>query len=128
MEDKELLWRQYQMNVDLYKGYLDLVVKINVFYYAITGAILSFYFSNSSDEPHIKWSLLLPLIMSIALGTFFIVGARLARIPREETFKIRDALGLLAAPEIGVLILLLYIVAILMFLVAGGLLWLICLK
>jgi len=71
MDDRELLWHQYQMNVDLYKGYLDLVVKINVFYYDITGAIVSFYFSNAS-EPLIKWSLLLPLLMSIALGVFLL--------------------------------------------------------
>ena len=73
MDDRELLWRQYQLNVDLYKGYLDLIVKINVFYYAITGAILSFYFANQNDLT--KLSLLLPLLMSVTLGVFFIVGA-----------------------------------------------------
>lgn len=122
MNDRELLWRQYQMNIDLYRGYLELVVKINVFYYAITGAILSFFFSHA-DDPLIKWSLLLPLVMSVALGIFFVVGARLAQVPREETFKIRDALGLIAAPEIGVLILLLYVFATLTFMVSAGLLW-----
>lgn len=126
MDDRELLWRQYELNVDLYKGYLDLVVKINVFYYAITGAILSFYFANQNDLT--KLSLLLPLIMSVALGVFFVVGALLARIPRQETFDIRDALGLKAAPEIGVLILLLSIFAALMFVVAGGLAWLLVCK
>lgn len=123
MNDRELLWRQYQLNVDLYKGYLELVIKMNVFYYAVTGAILSFYFSNQNDLT--KLSLVLPLLMSVALGTFFVIGAWLARVPREETFKIRDALGLIAAPEIGVLILLLWIFAVMMFGVGGGLVWLI---
>lgn len=122
MNDRELLWRQYQLNVELYKGYLELVIKMNVFYYAVTGAILSFYFSNQNDLT--KLSLVLPLLMSLALGTFFVVGAWLARVPREETFKIRDALGLIAAPEIGVLILLLWIFAVMMFVVGGGLVWL----
>ena len=125
MDDRELLWKQYQLNVDLYRGYLELTIKINVFYYAITGAILSYYFAHQS-MPLVKWSLVLPLIMSIALGVFFVIGAWLVRVPREETFKIRDALGLLAAPEIGVLIILLSIFAILMFLVAIGLFWMIC--
>lgn len=118
MDDRELLWRQYELNVDLYKGYLDLVVKMNVFYYAVTGAILSFYFANQNDLTQL--SLVLPLLMSLALGTFFVIGAWLARVPREETFKIRDALGLIAAPEIGVLILLLWVFAVLMFVVGGG--------
>lgn len=126
MDDRELLWRQYQLNVDLYKGYLDLIVKINVFYYAITGAILSFYFANQNDLT--KLSLLLPLLMSVTLGVFFIVGAFLARVPRKETFRIRDVLGLMAAPEIGVLILLLGIFAVLMFVVASGLVWILWIK
>jgi hypothetical protein len=41
----ELLWRQYELQVELYKQYLDLVLRFNVFYYAITGGILSFFFS-----------------------------------------------------------------------------------
>jgi hypothetical protein len=126
MDNRELLWRQYQLNIDLYKGYLDLIVKINVFYYAITGAILSYYFANQNNLT--KLSLLLPLLMSLALGMFFLIGAWLARVPREETFQIRDALGLMAAPELGILILLLGIFALLMFLVAGGLIWLLWIK
>jgi hypothetical protein len=43
MDAPELLWRQYALSVDLYKFYMDLVVKFNVFYYAVTGAILSFF-------------------------------------------------------------------------------------
>ena len=127
MDDRELLWKQYSLNIDLYRGYLELVVKMNVFYYAVTGAILSYYFTHST-EPLVKWSLLLPLFMSVAIGTFFLIGARLARVTRYETFQIRDALGLLAAPEIGVLIILLIMFAVLMFLVAGGLVWVLCVK
>ena len=43
MSDPEMLWRQYSLHVDLYKFYLDLAIKINVFYYAVTGAILAYY-------------------------------------------------------------------------------------
>lgn len=127
MDDRELLWKQYQLNVDLYRSYLELAIKINVFYYAITGAILSYYFAHP-DVPLVKWSLVLPLLMSIALGVFFVIGAWLSRVPRKETFQTRDALGLMAAPEIGVLIILLSIFAILIFLVAGGLFWLVYVK
>ncbi|MCW9027880.1 MAG: hypothetical protein OQJ80_03020 [Kangiella sp.] len=112
------------MNVDLYKSYLDLVVKINAFYYLVTGAILSFYFTNST-LPLVKWSLLFPLIMSLALSALFIIGASLAKVSRNDVFKIRDKLGLDVAPEIGVLILFLYTVAVFMLLVSIGLAFLI---
>jgi len=35
MDERDLLWKQYALNVDLYKFYLELVVKVNAFYYAI---------------------------------------------------------------------------------------------
>jgi|GEM_PF-4395242 len=38
---KEDLWKQYEISVDLYKHYLKLTIEINVFYYAITGAIVN---------------------------------------------------------------------------------------
>lgn len=40
----EILWKQYALHVDLYKFYLDLGVKVNAFYYAVTGSILTYYF------------------------------------------------------------------------------------
>lgn len=59
------------MTVELYKFYMDLTVKFNVFYYAVTGAILSFYFANQNIDD-VKYSLLLPILMSIAFAGFFI--------------------------------------------------------
>jgi len=35
--------------MDLYKHYLEMTLKFNVFYYAVTGAVLSFYFSNAAN-------------------------------------------------------------------------------
>lgn len=122
MEKADLYWKQYQLNIDLYRGYLELVLKMNGFYYAVTGAIVSYYFAHEA-EPLMRWSLLLPLIMSLALAVFFSLAAWAATVPRKETFELRDALGLKAAPEIGFLILLLAISAALMLIVAGGLAW-----
>jgi hypothetical protein len=31
----EILWRQYAQFVELYKFYMDLILKLNVFYYAV---------------------------------------------------------------------------------------------
>jgi len=62
------------------------------------------------------------------LALLFSIGAYLAKYTRHETFALRDALGLMVAPEIGVLILLLIIFAALMVLVAIGLIYLVFIK
>ena len=98
----DLLWRQYALHVDLYKFYIDASVKISAFHYAITGAILSFYFTRS-DVALAKWSLILPLVLSCGLGWLFWYGAGLLNITREDVFAIRDRLGLDTAPEFRVL-------------------------
>lgn len=116
---REILWRQYQQNVDLYKFYLDIVVKLNIFHYAVTGAILSFFFTRS-EISDAKYSVLLPLVMSCAFAVLFVYGAVLNRITRAEQFAIRDDLGLSAAPDFGVLSVILYIFAFVFLLTAGA--------
>jgi hypothetical protein len=108
--DIDSLWKQYQLHVDLYKHYLDLTLRFNVFYYAVTGAILSFYFSRA-DVSVIRYSLLFPVLMSIGFGLFAFYAASLIEVTRQEIFAIRDALGLHTAPEVKVLAWLLRICA-----------------
>jgi hypothetical protein len=99
----EFLWKQYALHVDLYKFYLDMSMKGNAFYYAITGSILTYYFQNASNGA-IRYALLLPIAFSFALGSVFFYGASRLGVVRDEVFKIRDKLGLEAAPEMMVLI------------------------
>ena len=117
---REDLWKQYEVHVDLYKHYLKLSVEVNVFYYAITGALLSYYFAHRS-EGSIRFALVLPLLMSVMLGGLFIYGAILNRVSRTEVFRVRDALGLQVAPDFAVLGWFLAICAVLMLAVAIGL-------
>lgn len=116
----ELLWRQYQQNVDLYKFYMDLTIKFNVFFYAVTGAIVSFVLSQHNGNDLIRFALLLPLVMSLCFAGFFVYGGVLMRVLRRETFAIRDALKLQAAPDVGVLGVLLYLFAFVFLLIAIG--------
>ena len=117
MDKKELLWKQYAQNVDLFKFYMKLILELNVFYYAVTGAIFSFYFSHS-DIVNVKYALMLPFITSLAFAAFFIYGANLMGYIRQEVFDIRDELGLMVAPDVGVLSVLLRIFASLFLMVA----------
>lgn len=114
------LWKQYEIQVDLYKNYLKLALEVNVFYYAITGAIVSYYFAHKA-ESSVQYALLLPIIMSAMLSLFFTWGGQLNRLSREEMFRVRDALGLQTAPEFEVLTWLLRIFAVLMLTVAATL-------
>ncbi len=118
-EARDLLWKQYELHVGLYKFYLDLAIRMNIFYYAVTGAILSFYFSHM-DEGAARFSLVLPALMSVAFAWLFLHAANLVGVVRLEVFRIRDALGLLTAPELQVLVYLLRIFGALFAAVALG--------
>lgn len=122
--DADLLWKQYSLHVDLYKFYLDLVLKTNVFFYGITGAILTYYFTHQ-EEPLVSLALLLPFGMSAALCGSFFYGAYLAGFIRREVFSIRDRLGLDSAPDMQVLQVLLWVFGSLLGLVALAILVLI---
>src|ERR1035441_4714690 len=89
----DILWKQYALHVDLYKFYMDLALRFNIFYYAVTGAILSYYFARA-DVPWMKWTLGFPCLMSLAFATVFIFGATRIEVVRDELFSIRDKLGL----------------------------------
>jgi hypothetical protein len=41
VDPEELKWRQYALLVDLYKFYLELSLKFNLFFYAVTGGMMS---------------------------------------------------------------------------------------
>ena len=77
-------------------------MKINAFHFAISGAIVSFYFANR-DSPEIQWSLLLPATLSFCLVVLFAYGAYTNLTTRNDVFKLRDKLGLDVAPELLIL-------------------------
>lgn len=114
------LLRQYEISVDLYKHHLKVAIELNVFYYAVTGALLSYYFANSTER-YMRWSLALPLVMSVLFACLFVYGGLQQNVTRRDLFYIRDALGFKVAPETLVLSIFLYIFAGLMAAVAAAL-------
>lgn len=117
MDKLELLWKQYQQHIDLYKFYLATLIKMEVFHYAISGAIFSYYLAHKEIE-YMVLALWLPCIISIAFGSFFLYGACINKVSRNDVFKLRNQLGLEIAPELAVLSVLLIIFAIISFIVA----------
>lgn len=120
MDKSEILWKQYQQHIDTYKFYLDIAVKLIGFYFAVSGAMLSFYFTHTNIDGA-EFALYLPWLMSIGLLIFFSIGASLSTITRNDVFKIRDKLELEVSPDLGVLTLLLIIFSIVMLTCLTGL-------
>jgi len=125
MSAHELTWKQYEKHIELYRFYWEIVVKINTFHYAITGAILSFYFSHTQPA-EVKWSLLLPAFLSICWAVVFAYGAVANMITRQDVFDLRDAMGLKVAPEFLVLTVVLGIFSLAHAITAVALVYLIC--
>ena len=124
---EEVLWKQYELHVKLYKHYLSLVLKFNIFYYAVTGAVLSFYFTNSVDVGVSRyWLLAFPILMSLGYAVFFFWAASRVQYSRLDVMAIVNALGLRVFPEMHILTCLLILSGILFTTVALGLLAIIC--
>lgn len=66
LDERDRLWQQYVVLVDLYKYYLDMVWKVAVWYYATTGAILAYFFSHIGDQGGGVLALLLVFISLVS--------------------------------------------------------------
>ena len=90
--ERDDLWKEFDKNIDLYKFYLEIVLKTSIFIFGITGAIISYYFSNSS-KPLVKFSLVLPLIMNIGFAYLCFKGANFADILDRDHEILSEELG-----------------------------------
>ena len=97
------LWRQYQLHADLYRHYLELTLKFNVFFYAVAGAIASFCLSRPSPAGPTRYALLFPALLGFGLAVVSIYGAILNETARAEIIRIVTALGQTTWPEVRVL-------------------------
>ena len=104
MDTNSIEWKDFELSVDLHKSYLEYAIKINLFHYVVTGAILSFHFSQES--PNISWlALILPTSLSLMLGLFFLYGAKLAMNLKNNIKMRAETLGLHVYPDGIVLVL-----------------------
>lgn len=90
--EREDLWKEFDKNIDLYKFYLEIVLKTSIFIFGITGAIVSYYLSNTS-KPLVKLSLVLPLIMNTGFTYLCFKGASFANILDRDHEILSEELG-----------------------------------
>jgi hypothetical protein len=69
----EWLWERYALYIDLYKYYFSMSLKINAFYFAVAGAVVTYYFANISI-PSIHLALFFPILLAIAIAILFGFG------------------------------------------------------
>jgi hypothetical protein len=76
--DDDRLWRQYLVLVDLCKFYLETALKAAVWYFATTGAILTYFFSHNAgpDARPLLFVLLFLSFASLGFGYLHFRGAR----------------------------------------------------
>lgn len=62
----EVMWAQYESDVELYKFYVNFVLKINAFHYAMSAAIFSYLLAHKSEQ-FLELLLAFPIIFSVAI-------------------------------------------------------------
>ncbi len=96
----EFLWRQYNMYIDLYKFYVDAVVKINAFHFAITGGILSFVLTKT-EISIASYGLLLPAFLSFGLAILFYSGSKYVTVMQKDIEAISVYFQFQTRPEVS---------------------------
>ena len=94
LDEQERQWRQYALLTEVTKHALELLVKANIFYYAVTGAILSFFVSRTDPTRlSLRLLLVLPLIMGLCFLAICVLHACTVWKPRQEVERFARALG-----------------------------------
>jgi hypothetical protein len=122
LNDKEQLWKRYELSINTYLKYLDFVLKLNLFYYGITGALVSFYFAKSNNNTLIEYALILPIIFSIGIIALCVFASKTLNVSKKEIDWLthKDQLNLNYVTRIDALIYLVHATAVFAALVAMG--------
>ena len=88
----------YQHDIDLYKFYINFVLKVNAFQYAMTTAVLSVVLSKST-EPYFLILLTFPIILSITLITTSLKGYPRVKDLQDGIYKRANELGMHTFPD-----------------------------
>jgi len=64
----------YKAFVDVFKGYLDTALTANIWFYALTGAVVSYYLKNKEDARYLRFSLILPFVLGILIIVLSMAG------------------------------------------------------
>jgi hypothetical protein len=95
----------YKAFVDVFKGYLDTALTANIWFYAVAGAIVTYYLSNREKKDYLKYSLLLPFLLGVLI--VFISWKGIGQSYLIERIMLKDAGGdiqLFEVPAVNILV------------------------
>ncbi|HXI22310.1 MAG TPA: hypothetical protein VNG71_00440 [Pyrinomonadaceae bacterium] len=87
---RELKWKELMSRIDAYRFYVKLILEVNAFYYATTGAVVLFYLNKENN--YMEFFLLLPVVMGTVVGGFMIYATALQRRNQRIIMAIRAEL------------------------------------
>src|SRR3982751_4408128 len=119
--EREFLWRQYSLWIDLYKFHMELLLKANTFFYLITGGILTYYLAHS-EQTMLRYALGLPILLGTALAATAIYGSGLVEVKRREVSRLGSMMNCGTPPDVNGLRVLLWATAIILVFVTAALL------
>lgn len=101
-------YKEFDLRISAYRYYLNIALKVNVFYYFTSGVVLGFYLKET-ENTHLEYFLLLPIFMGAVLGGIFIYAARLQKRAANtiETIRRELSLDIKEIPDIDLLYILL---------------------
>ena len=117
----ELLWRQYSLHYDVYKFHLDISVKYTSLLFAITGALLGYYFKELQGQPGAKWVLFPGVVVNLCMGVGCFVGGYMVGRRKQEVDVIAKRFGFSSPPNMSLLRLILWLMCLVNALTAVGL-------
>jgi hypothetical protein len=119
--ERDDAWKQYEALADLYKFYVDQLIKFHTFYFAIAGGLTLFALANRAGATPLV--LLLPLVISAGGVATFLFGVRKSRELTDAIKEIARRLNMLSA-HTEVLEFLCWAFLMVHLLIAAGLIWL----
>ncbi len=95
-QEQERDWRIFDRNVDLYKFYIDLILKSAIFVFGVTGALISYTVGNILDKSGIlvSVSLFIPLILNAGLCLILYKGTEPAEYLKNQHENLSERLNL----------------------------------
>src|SRR5258707_11739929 len=96
--DEDISFKQYLILVDLYKHWLELILKYNGAYYLLTGAMVSY--ALGQRDPFIRVSLVLPIIIGIGLIMYARGCMSIMSAVEKEMVRLKEKLGVGITPEV----------------------------
>lgn len=95
--------RDYKVIVEIFRGYLDTALTVHTFYYALTGAIAAYYLAHRGEGNFMKFSLILPFLLGLALAYIAWTGRSQALMLQGIVDEVAGSLSMSSSPPVDIL-------------------------